>query len=105
MDIRRTGEPELELFFPRWSLPSDFVNPRMVEPAGALVSCFCGHHVGRPNLLFHLARRSIYQAREVHSRGGHIAIDMDGPQRWLLYRRQTAVPTGGAGSSSMVPLG
>src|SRR5271165_5856285 len=77
----------------------------MAEPAGALVSCFCSHHVGRPNLLLHLAGRPIYQAREECSNGRHRPVDMDGPQWRLLHCRQTAVLKGGAGPSSMVSLG
>ena len=86
-------------------LESDLVNPRMAEPSSALVPCFRCHHVGGPNLLFHLARRTFWQAGEAQRRRWTIPVDLDGSQRRLLYRRQTEIPGGRARASSLVSLG
>src|SRR5450631_2418137 len=104
MDIQRTAAAERKLLL-RWSRSSDLVNPRMAEPPGALDTCVCRDHVGRPNVLFHLARRAIQQALQEGCERGHNSVDMDGPQRWLLHRRPAEIAQGRPGTGPLVPLG
>src|ERR1039458_10115977 len=104
MDIQPTAAVERQLLL-RWSRSSDLVNPRMAEPAGALDACVCGDHVGRPNVLFHLAGRAIQQARQESFERRHRAVPMDGPQRWLLHGQPAEITQGRPGAGPLVPLG
>src|SRR5579863_1653127 len=77
----------------------------MAESAGALVPRFRGNHVGGPNLLFHLARWTIWQARKASLGGGHNPGAMDGPQRRLLHGQSTEIAWSRARASPLVSLG
>src|SRR2546427_12709707 len=77
----------------------------MAEPQRAVVSRFRGNHVGRADVLLHVARRPIWKAREESGRQRDGFGSVDGAQRRLLYRRETKVAGCGAGAGPLVSLG
>src|SRR5216684_4161109 len=77
----------------------------MAESQRALVSRFRRHHVGRANLLFHLARRPIHKAREKSRFERARFKSLDGAQRRFLHRRETKIAGCGAGAGPLVSLG
>src|SRR5208282_3060639 len=105
MDTRLTGEAENRQLRIQGADQSDVFNPRMDPPRGAVVPCVCGNHVGRPNLLLHLARRPIRKTRKGIRRPANTSGGMDGPQRRVLLRRKTEVSWGLARVSPLVSLG
>src|SRR5713226_10181392 len=77
----------------------------MAEPQRALVSRFRWHHVGRANLLFHLARRPVWKTREKSGGERDSFGGVDGAQRRFLQRRKTKVAGRRAGAGPLVSLG
>src|SRR6266481_389372 len=77
----------------------------MAEPQRAVVSRFRWNHVGRADVLLHVARRPVWKAREESGRERDGFGGVDGAQRRLLHRRETKVAGRGAGTGPLVSLG
>src|ERR1700687_3472002 len=77
----------------------------MAESQRAVVSRFRWCHVGRADVLLHVARRPVWKAREESGRGRDGFGSVDGAQRRLLHRRETKVAGRDAGAGPLVSLG
>src|SRR6266404_9210044 len=77
----------------------------MAEPRRAVVSRLRWDYVGRPNILFHLARRPVRKTREKSGGQWDRFESVDGSQRRLLHRPKTKIAGRRAGTSSLVSLG
>src|SRR5260370_22040951 len=77
----------------------------MAEPQRAVVSRFRGDHVGRADVLFHVAGRPVRKNREESGSERNSFGSVDGAQRRLLHRRETKVARRWAGTGPLVSLG
>src|SRR6266404_1138626 len=77
----------------------------MAEPQRPVVSRFRGDHVGRADILLHVAGRPVRKDREESGSERDSFGSLDGAQRRLLHRRETKVAGRGAGTGSLVSLG
>src|SRR5216684_7185422 len=105
MDTRLTGEAENQREESEGAGKRDLFTPGMDPPRGAVVPCFCGNYVGRPNLLLHLAGRPIRKTREGSRCGKNTSGGVDGSQRRVLQSRETEIPRGPARVGPLVSLG
>ena len=71
--------------------------------ARAVVPRLCRNHVGRPDLLLHLAGRPILQSLKRTRRAR--PRPLDGPQRRFLHRRKTEIAARRTRTGALVPLG
>src|SRR5260370_23965198 len=105
MDTRLTGEAENQREESEGAGKRDLFTAGMDPPRGAVVPCFCGNYVGRPNLLLHLAGRPIRKTREGSRCSENASGGLDGPQRRVLQSRKTGLPRGLARVGPLVSLG
>src|SRR5260370_22567994 len=77
----------------------------MAEPRRAVASRVRGDHVGRADLLLHVARRPVRKTREEGGSERYSFGGVDGAQRGLLHCRETEVAGRGAGAGPLVSLG
>src|SRR5260370_14077955 len=77
----------------------------MGEARRAVALRFRGDHVGRADLLLHVARRPVRKTREEGGSERYSFGGVDGAQRGLLHCRETEVAGRGAGAGPLVSLG